>query len=156
MKAVHFAERIIEKFQPRLLVVNMHQADIAHIDFTQYASNLNKMDYALNHLWDTIEATEGMSGETILIAMPEHGRNEEGNGGPPDDYGREPLDHTDLMCREIFALVVGPDGKVKQGKLSSEARESIDIVPTIARILGFDHEPGFPQLPGKVMTESFF
>ena len=34
----------------------------------------------LGHLWNTIQSTAGMAEDTILIAMPEHGRNLEGNG----------------------------------------------------------------------------
>ena len=72
----------------------------------------------------------------------------------------EALDHNDAfdsddsMSRKIFALVVGPDGKVQQGELGIGG-ESIDIVPTIAHILGFDHELHHLQLPGKVLDESF-
>ena len=157
MKAVHFSEQIIKEFQPELLVVNMHTADIAHTKFTQYANNLHKMDYALAHLWDTIQNTEGMVGDTILIAMPEHGRNKDGNGITdtvnPD---QQALDHNNSTeSREIFALVVGPDDKVQQGKLGTGG-ESIDIVPTIAHILGFDHETDYPELDGKVLNESFY
>jgi len=50
-----------------------------------------------------------MANDTILIAMPEHGRNKDGNG-QKDSNHIEALDHTnDGMCKEIFALVVGPD-----------------------------------------------
>jgi len=156
MNAVHFAEKIITKFQPELLVVNMHTADIAHTDFTRYANNLHKMDYALAHLWDAIEANPKMSGNTILIAMPEHGRNLDGNG-IRDDYEREALDHNnDIGSKEIFALVVGPNGVVAQDQVfSQEKGESIDIVPTIAHILDFHKDiPG--GLDGEVLMDSFY
>ena len=39
--------------------------------------------------------------------MPEHGRNQDGNG-LYDGYGREALDHTnDDYSREIFSLILG-------------------------------------------------
>ena len=157
MRTVQFAEKVIQEFKPELLVVNMQGVDVAHDDFTEYASNLQKADYALSHLWNTIQSTPGMAEDTILIAMPEHGRNLEGNG-LYDAYGRQALDHTnDVMSREIFALVLGPNGVVVQDQVyANEKGESIDIVPTIANVLGFDNDIPGGLLNGNVLTESFY
>ncbi|MBC8265572.1 MAG: hypothetical protein H8E84_01265 [Flavobacteriales bacterium] len=157
MTTVNFAEKIIEEFKPELLVVNMQDLDIGHSDFTQYVNNLQKADYALSHLWNTIQNTQGMANDTILIAVPEHGRNEFGNG-LYDAYGREAVDHTnDDMSREIFSLILGPSGVVVQDQVfSQEKGESIDIVPTIANILGFDNDIPTGILQGNVLTDSFY
>jgi hypothetical protein len=157
MRTVQFAEKVIQEFKPELLVVNMQGVDVAHDDFTEYANNLQKADYALGHLWNTIQSTPGMAEDTILIAMPEHGRNLEGNG-LYDAYGRQALDHTnDVMSREIFALVLGPNGVVVQDQVfANEKGESIDIVPTIANVLGFDNDIPGGLLNGNVLTESFY
>jgi hypothetical protein len=157
MQTVHFAEKIIQEYKPELLVVNMQDVDIAHSNFTLYANNIQKADYALAHLWDTIQNTAGMADDTILIAMPEHGRNQDGNG-LYDSYGREALDHTnDDYSREIFSLILGPSGVVVQDQVfSQEKGESIDIVPTIANILGFDNDVPGGLISGNVLTESFY
>ena len=64
------------------------------------------------------------------------------------------------MSREIFALVLGPNGIVVQDQVFSEdgveKGESIDIVPTIANILGFDNDIPSGMLSGNVLTESFY
>ena len=152
MQTVHFAEKIIQEYKPELLVVNMQDVDIAHSNFTLYANNIQKADYALAHLWETIQNTPGMMNDTILIAMPEHGRNQNGNG-LYDNFGREALDHTnDDYSREIFSLILGPSGVVVQDQVfSQEKGESIDIVPTIANILGFDND-----IPGGLLTGNVF
>ena len=157
MQTVNFAEKIIQEYKPELLVVNMQDVDIAHSNFTLYANNIQKADYALAHLWNTIQNTPGMAEDTILIAMPEHGRNQEGNG-LYDGYGREALDHTnDDSSREIFSLILGPSGVVVQDQVfSQEKGESIDIVPTIANVLGFDNDIPGGLLNGNVLTESFY
>ena len=157
MRTVHFAEKIIQEYQPELLVVNMQDVDIAHSNFTLYANNIQKSDYALWHLWETIQSTPGMMNDTILIAMPEHGRNQDGNG-LYDGYGREALDHTnDDYSREIFSLILGPTGVVVQDQVfSQEKGESIDIVPTIANILGFDNDIPGGLLTGTVLNDSFY
>lgn len=157
MQTVNFAEKIIQQYKPELLVVNMQDVDIAHSNFTLYANNIQKADYALAHLWNTIQNTPGMAEDTILIAMPEHGRNQDGNG-LYDGYGREALDHTnDDYSREIFSLILGPSGVVVQDQVfSQEKGESIDIVPTIANILGFYNDIPGGLLNGNVLTESFY
>ena len=157
MQTVHFAEKIIQEYKPELLVVNMQDVDIAHSNFTLYANNIQKADYALAHLWNIIQNTTGMADDTILIAMPEHGRNQDGNG-LYDSYGREALDHTnDDYSREIFSLILGPSGVVVQDQVfSQEKGESIDIAPTIANILGFDNDVPGGLLSGNVLTESFY
>lgn len=135
---IMIAEKIIQQFKPELLVVNMQGVDICHFDFTQYCNNMRKADYALAHLWNMIQSTPGMMNDTILIAVPEHGRNSTSNT-VMDAYGRYAVDHTgDSVSREIFCLVLGPAGVVKQNQvISSVTGESIDVVPTIADILGF-------------------
>lgn len=142
---IFFAEKIIQQFKPELLVVNMQDVDIGHSNFTQYCNNMRKADYSLWHLWNTIQATPGMANDTILIAVPEHGRNQQSNS-LIDAYGRYALDHTnDATSREIFCLILGPSGVVVQNQqISSITGQSIDVVPTIATILGFyDAIPGY-------------
>jgi len=163
MRNVFFAENIISTFKPELLVVNMQDVDICHSDFTSYCNNLRKADYALAHLWQTIQSTPGMANNTILIAAPEHGRNETTNT-LMDAQGRYALDHTGeivngrALSREIFCLVLGPPNIVKQNQVfSTQQGESIDIVPTIADILGFygDIPMSYRNDMGSVLSQAF-
>ena len=151
MYNIYFAEEILKKFKPELMVVNMQDVDICHFNFTAYANNLRKADYSVAHLWNTIQSTPGLANDTIMIIAPEHGRNLNPNNSI-DAYGKPAFDHTassditqgDQMAREIFCMVVGPASVVKQGQVYSPQDtdpffgESTDIVPAIANILGFD------------------
>ncbi len=150
MYNILFANEIIKTFKPELLVVNMQDVDVCHFNYTDYANNLRKADYAVAQLWNTIQQTPGMADDTILIVAPEHGRNFYGNTSV-DAYGRRALDHTApndpefsgdpnlQMAREIFCLIVGPPNKVVQGQvINTIMGESTEIVPAIANILGFD------------------
>jgi len=149
---VFFAEKVIERFQPELLVVNMQDVDVCHTNFTSYANNLMRADYAMAHLWQTIQSTPGMADNTIMIALPEHGRNAQPNT-VIDPYGRYALDHTnDEMSREIFCLMTGPSGKVIQNQVIDQIQgQSIDVVPTIAKILGF-YDDISGMLPGQPLN----
>jgi hypothetical protein len=147
MMNIFFAEKIIQQFQPELLVVNMQDVDVCHFDFTQYCNNLRKADYAVAHLWQTIQNTPGMTDNTVLIVAPEHGRNQYGNS-TIDSNGRAALDHTasvdysgDQAARDIFCLVAGPDHVVHQNSvITSQSGESIEIIPLVANMLGFDSQ----------------
>lgn len=154
---IAFAEKIIQAFKPELLVVNMQDIDIGHSDFTSYCNQMVKADYALAHLWNTIQSTPGMAGDTVLIALPEHGRNLQTNT-LQDAYGRFALDHTnDQSSRELFCLVLGPSGVVQTQTINSIMGESIDVVPTIAKVLGFyDDIPSYYQgLMGAPLDTAF-
>jgi hypothetical protein len=148
--------KIMQEFKPELMVINMQDVDIAHFDYTKYANNIRMADFALYKLWEAIQSTPGMANDTVLIVAPEHGRNQQPNS-VIDAFGRYALDHNnDAMSREIFCLVVGPSGVVKQNQVISNVQgESVDVVPTIANILGFDAEIPFGILDGRVLTEAF-
>ncbi len=155
MYNMFFAEEIIREFTPELLVVNMTGVDAGHSNFTEYCNNMRKADYAVGRLWNTIQSTPGMANDTVLIVAPEIGRNALHNS-IRDQYGRYGLDHSDSMSKEIFCLIAGPQGKVIQNnQITSIIGESIDIVPTIAHVLGF--YPDIPQgyLPGSPLYQAF-
>ena len=156
MYNVYFAEKVIEEFKPELLVVNMQGVDICHSNYTEYCNNLHKADYAVGHLWQTIQNTPGMANDTILIVAPEHGRNLEPNT-IVDQFGQAALDHnSDNTSREIFCLIAGPPSKVVQNQLITQVTgESIDIVPSIAHILGYKDEVPGGMMPGRVLNEAF-
>ncbi len=157
MFTIFSAEEIIKEFTPELLVVNMQDVDVAHNNMTSSLNNLRRADYALWHLWETIKSTPGME-NTILIALPEHGRNAEGNE-IFDGYGREATDHTnDDMSRDIFCMMLSHQASTSVNSnniITAQTGESIDIVPTVANILGFDEDIPPGLLNGRVLTEAF-
>ena len=156
---IFVAEKVLQQFKPELLVVNMQGVDVCHFNFTQYCDNIRKADYALAHLWNTIQTTPGLMNDTILIAVPEHGRNASPNT-VIDQYGRYAIDHTgDSLSREIFCLVLGPSGVVKQNQvITTVTGESIDVVPTIADVLGFytDIPSNYQGNMGSPLAQAFF
>lgn len=157
------AWKVLEAFQPELMVINTFNLDICHSNFSGYIDFLHKADYGIGWLWNKIQGPEGsalgLKDDTILICMPEHGRNMQPNQ-LRDQNQLAAYDHTsDQNSREVFSLIVGPPGKVKQNQVVGSAGmpvgESIDIVPTIAHILGFKDEIPGGLLPGRVLTEAF-
>jgi hypothetical protein len=156
MYNIYFGIQIMQQYKPELMVINMTGIDVGHFKFTEYVDAIRKADYALYRLWEAIQSTTGMANDTVLIVAPEHGRNQQPNS-QVDIYGRYALDHTnDAMSREVFCLIAGPPGVVKQGQVfATENGETVDIVPTIANILGFDDKIPAGLLDGRVLTEAF-
>ena len=157
------AWKVLQEFQPELIVCNTTNLDICHSNFSSYIEFLHKADYGVGWLWNQIQGPEGaalgLKDDTVLIAMPEHGRN-----GMPnslvDQNGLRAYDHTsDDNSREVFAMIVGPPGVVKQdqvfGTPSNPVGESIDMVPTIAHILGFHSDIPSGMLDGTPLYQAF-
>jgi hypothetical protein len=153
------AWKVMETFKPELTVVNTFNLDVCHSNFTGYIQNLHKADYGVGWLWDKIQSDPVLANDTIMICMPEHGRNSQPNS-ILDANGLAAYDHTsDQNSRELFSLIVGPPGVVNQnqsfGTAGTPVGESVDIVPTIAHILGFESDIPFGMLPGRALTEAF-
>lgn len=166
--------KVLKEFSPELTVINTTNLDVCHTDFSQYLNLLHRADYGVGWLWDKIQGPEGaaagLKDDTIMICMPEHGRNWATNN-QTDQNGMRALDHTNEdingipgynytyeNARRIFALMVGPEGIINQqtfGSPGSPVGESIDIAPTIAHILGFNENIPSGRLPGRVLEEAF-
>ena len=106
-----------------------------------------------------IQSDPVLANDTILICMPEFGRNISPNS-ISDSNGLFAYDHTsDYNSRRMFALIVGPSGVVNQdiviGDQSNPVGEAIDIVPTIAHILGYHDQIPAGYLPGNILTQAF-
>ena len=169
------AWRVLKEFSPELTVINTTNLDVCHDNFSSYLNFLHRADYGIGWLWDKIQGPEGaaagLKDDTIMICMPEHGRNWVTNN-QTDSLGMRSLDHTseDITnlpgynydyenARRVFALMVGPEGTVVQnqvlGDVNTPVGESIDIAPTIAHILGFNENIPSGRLPGRILEEAF-
>lgn len=162
LRTISSAWQVLDEFAPELMVVNTTNSDVCHDNFSGYLRNLHRADYGVGWLWDKIQSHPILANDTIMICMPEHGRN-----GIPnnllDANGLRAYDHSanneDANARRCFAMIAGPNDKVVQGQLlgseGNPAAEAIDIVPTIAHILGFhDDVPGY-LLQGRILEEAF-
>lgn len=152
------AWQVMDNFTPELTVINTINLDVCHDNFSGYLYYLHRADYGIGWLWNKIQSHPVLANDTIMVCMPEHGRNLEKNN-IVDDNGFGAYDHTgDDNSRRVFTMIVGPSDKVVQGQVlgtpNNPAAESIDVVPTIAHILGFkDTVPSY-LMPGRVLTEA--
>ena len=157
--ALSGAWSVLDRFAPELMVVNTTNLDICHSNFSGYIDSMHKADYGVGWLWNKIQSHPILANDTIMICMPEHGRNLATNN-VMDNNGLGAYDHTgDDNSRRLFAMIAGPEDKVIRdefGSFGNPAAESIDIVPTIAHILGFEEDIPGGLLPGRVLNEAFY
>jgi hypothetical protein len=141
LRTLGYAGEVIKWFQPTLTVVNLNDVDVGHSDFTRSLRNLHRADHGVAHLWNVIQNTPGMKNDTVMILIPECGRNLSSN---PilDDNDWYAYDHSDKNAHRIFSLMLGagvPAGE-KRGDANSPLGSAMDGVMTVADILGFKNE----------------
>lgn len=156
---IAYAWKVMDTFTPELLVINTFAADVCHDNFSMSLENMHKADYGVGWLWNKIQNHPTLGNNTIMICMPDHGRNLSPNN-ITDANGFVAYDHTsDDNSRRTFALVVGPPGVVNQnqtiGTPSAPRGESVDVVPTIAHVLGFKDAIPSGMLAGSFLHEAF-
>lgn len=129
---------ILKAFQPNLTVVNFNNIDSCHGSFTGYLRALHRLDHGVGFLWNYIQTqVPQMANDTILMVIPECGRNEKPNP-IRDENNWFGFDHNDANARRIFGMMAGPN--VPQdlivGSPANPVGYSADIVPTIADVFG--------------------
>lgn len=152
------AWQVLDEFTPELTVINTTNLDVCHDNFSAYLYYLHRADYGIGWLWNKIQSHPVLANDTIMVCMPEHGRNLDRNN-IVDANGLGAYDHTgDENSRRVFTMIVGPDDKVVQGQAlgspNNPVAESIDVVPTIAHILGFKDSVPSNLMPGRVLEEA--
>lgn len=138
LSTIGYATEVIKWFKPTLTVLNLSNVDGCHSNFTGYLRSLHRADHGVAHLWNVIQNTPGMQNNTIMVVIPEHGRNL--NHNPIlDENDWYAYDHSDANARRIFALMVGPNVQAgtRKGSPGNSIGGTVDGVPTIAEILGF-------------------
>lgn len=153
LRCIAAAAESVQNHQPELLVFNLQGADICHSNYTAYCENLHLTDFGIARLWQLIQNTPEMANNTVLIVAPEHGRDQMPNSISDQNelFGFDHAHETD--ARKSFCLVAGPAEIITQNHVISEKVESIDILPSIAHLLGFENV--LPSLPGKKLQEAF-
>lgn len=133
-----YACEVMKRFSPTLSVVNFNAVDTCHSNFTGYLKNLHRADHAVGYLWNYIQTQiPTMSGNTIMIVVPECGRNLAHNP-IKDENDWFAYDHSDANSLRIFGAMVGKNvpSNLSVGSETNPVGLSGDVSLTIAEILG--------------------
>jgi len=101
----------MERFSPHVLSVDFGEIDCAHYgSWSRYLEAIGRTDALTWRLWQTAERLPGYRGATLMLILPDHGRELEREGGSgfihhSDFYTNQGADEG---CRRTWMLAVGP------------------------------------------------
>jgi hypothetical protein len=132
--SVYVARRLMRQLAPSLLWITLHDIDIAHSGaFSLYVDGIRRSDRLCAEIWTAIQSEPEYKDKTTLFILPDFGRDSDmdagGNGFQHHRTG-DPLSRTTWM----LALGAG----VRRETIVDRPVESVDLVPTIGALLGFD------------------
>jgi hypothetical protein len=137
---------IMSRLAPALLLVNFWDIDVAHFGaYSLYLEAIRRTDRLVHGLWQHAQALPAYKERTTLIVVPEMGRDGDfsGNGFANHRSGDE-------SCRRLWLLAAGAG--VPRGLVSDRPIRTLDVAPTVARVLGFK----MPESQGHALHELAF
>lgn len=130
--SLYIAVHVMEQLAPTLLWITLHDIDIAHSGaFSLYTDAIVRTDRICGALWDAIQHQPEYKGRTNLFILPDFGRD-----GDTDPGGNGFQHHRtgDALSRTTWLMALGPN--IRENLVVDRPVESIDLVPTLASILG--------------------
>jgi hypothetical protein len=136
LRIAEAASSVMLRDKPEFMCVTFFGADEAHGSFTRYVENLAAMSLGIRALWEQINHDENLSGRTAMVVIPDFGRNSYPNS-LLDEFGEPGFDHNieDTATSQIFCLVAGPAGQVRQGAVSDYVGSNTDVVSIVHDLL---------------------
>ena len=143
--SVYVAHQLMLQVAPSLLWITLHDIDIAHSGaFSLYLDGIQRTDRLCVEIWNQIQSNPEYANKTTMIVLPDFGRDSD------TDAGANGFQHHrtgDAASRTTWMMVLGPN--VRQGVFVQRPIESVDLVPTIGKLLGFST----PMAQGRVLPE---
>jgi hypothetical protein len=128
-RALRAARTVLRVHRPRLLVVHLGQADVAHRDLFAHWEVLRRNDAGIAALREEIASDPALAG-TALLVTADLGRDAKQNEHGGYDHGDGSEDATTVA-------VVGEGAGIRRGAILPAPLDVRDLCPTIGRLLGF-------------------
>ena len=132
--SVYVARQLMRQVAPTLLWITLHDIDVAHAGaYSLYIDGIRRSDRLCAELWKAIQTEPEYAGNTTLFILPDFGRDSD------DDASGNGFQHHrtgDTLSRTTWLLAVGPG--VREGVVFDRAVDSMDLVPTLGAMLGFN------------------
>jgi hypothetical protein len=131
--SVYITRQLMRQYAPSLLWITLHDIDIAHSGaYSLYLDGIRRSDRLCAEIWHSIQGDPEYKDRTTLFILPDFGRDSDlspgGNGFQHHRTG-------DAPSRCTWMMVLGPG--VRQNVVVDRPVDSLDLVPTLGRILGF-------------------
>ena len=132
--SVYIARQLMRQVAPTLLWITLHDIDVAHAGaYSLYIDGIRRSDRLCAELWKAIQTEPEYAGNTTLFILPDFGRDSD------DDAGGNGFQHHrtgDTLSRTTWLLAAGAG--TRQGVVFDRAVDSMDLVPTLGAMLGFN------------------
>lgn len=139
------ARRVMEQISPSLLWVTLHDIDVAHSGtYSLYIDGIQRTDRLCLELWQAVQSLPEYRSNTTMFILPDFGRDSDSN---PGGNGFQHHRTGDALSRTTWLMALGPG--VRQGAFVQRPVDSLDLVPTVAKLLGF----AAPMARGRVIEE---
>jgi hypothetical protein len=131
--SVYIARQLMRQNAPSLLWITLHDIDIAHSGaYSLYIDGIQRSDRLCVEIWNAIQSDPEYAGRTTLFILPDFGRDSDTNAG---GNGFQHHRTGDPQSRTTWMMVLGPG--IRQGAFIERAVDSLDLVPTLGKLLGF-------------------
>ncbi|MBI4581991.1 MAG: hypothetical protein HY718_19995, partial [Planctomycetes bacterium] len=133
----------MRQFAPDVLAVAFGEIDVAHYgSWSRYVEAIRRTDELTWRIWRACEELDAYRGRTLLLVLPDHGRELERPGGDgfihhSNFYTGENVDEG---CRHVWMLAVGPG--VRKGVKLNEPVLTRSAAATGLEFLGLDASSG--------------
>jgi hypothetical protein len=133
----------MKEFAPDVLMVAFGEIDCAHYgQWSRYVEAIQRTDELTWRLWRAAEELDAYRGQTLMLVIPDHGRELERPGGMgfihhSDFYTGE---NVDAGCRRIWMLALGPN--VPAGKTVPDPTPALNVAATGLEHLGLQAPSG--------------
>lgn len=131
--SVYVARELMRQVAPSLLWITLHDMDIAHSGaYSLYIDGIRRSDRLCLEIWNALQSNPEYAGNTTMFVLPDFGRDSDMDAGA---NGFQHHRTGDALSRTTWMMVLGPG--VREGTVISDAVDSIDLVPTLGALLGF-------------------
>jgi hypothetical protein len=131
--SLYIVRQLMRHVAPSLLWVTMHDIDVAHAGaYSLYIEGIRRTDRLCLELWKAIAGEPEYAGKTTLLVLPDVGRDADTDSG---GNGFQHHRTGDALSRTTWLMAIGPG--IREGVVYDRAVESIDLVPTLGRMLDF-------------------
>jgi hypothetical protein len=105
------ARACMERFSPKVMSVAFGEIDCAHYgSWSRYVDAIRRTDELTWQLWQSVQTLSAYRDRTLLLVLPDHGRELERPGGSGFIHHRDFYTNQDADegCRRTWMLAIGP------------------------------------------------
>jgi hypothetical protein len=143
--SAYVAQQLMLQSAPSLIWITLHDIDVAHSGaYSLYIDGIQRTDRLCSEIWSHIQTNPEYANKTTMFVLPDFGRDSDAN---PAGNGFQHHRTGDASSRTTWMMVLGPG--VRQGVFVERPVDSMDLVPTVGRLLGFPT----PLAQGSILPE---